>query len=321
MPDTGVILVNLGTPAAPTAQAVRAFLQPFLSDRRVVDLPRLLWWPLLHGIILPLRSPRVAHAYASIWQPGGSPLLVGSQALAAGVEQALAAEAIPVALAMTYGEPSLAQAWQQLKGQGVSKIVLLPLYPQYSSTTTAPVLDAWQRLMADEMAVPGLTLIRDYHDHPAYINALAAQVREHWAAHGQAHLLMSFHGIPARYARHGDDYPQQCRATAEALAARLELSASQWSLSFQSRFGREPWLQPYTDQRLAALPGEGVRVLDVICPGFATDCLETLEEIAVAGREQFLVAGGERFHYLPALNAHPDHVACLQAVIAQTFAR
>ena len=212
MPDTGVILVNLGTPAAPTAQAVRAFLQPFLSDRRVVDLPRLLWWPLLHGIILPLRSPRVAHAYASIWQPGGSPLLVGSQALAAGVEQALAAEAIPVVLAMTYGEPSLAQAWQQLKGHGVSQIVLLPLYPQYSSTTTAPVLDAWQRLMADEMAVPGLTLIRDYHDHPADINALAQDgLTFIMTTHFPDHALMTADRVILMHSGHviADGPPQE----------------------------------------------------------------------------------------------------------------
>lgn len=321
MQHTGVILVNLGTPAAPTAQGVRAFLQPFLSDRRVVDLPRLLWWPLLHGIILPLRSPRVAHAYASIWQEGGSPLLVSSQQLTAALQAAFAGQALTVTLAMTYGEPSLASAWHSLKAQGVKQVILLPLYPQYSSTTTAPVLDGWQRVMANEPAVPGLTLIRDYHDHPAYIGALATQVRAHWAEHGQAHLLCSFHGIPERYARNGDDYPAQCRATATALAQALGLADHEWSLSFQSRFGREPWLQPYTDQRLAALPGEGIRALDVICPGFAADCLETLEEIAITGRAQFLGAGGERFHYLPALNAHPDHVACLQAVIAQTFAR
>lgn len=318
----GVILVNLGTPSAATPAAVRSFLRDFLSDRRVVDLPRILWLPLLYGVILPLRSRRVAHNYQSIWQAGGSPLLTYSDALARDVEAGLLAQNIdcPVRLAMTYGEPSLEQAWQQLASAGVTEVLLLPLYPQYSSTTTAPAFDAWARLMFKQAVLPAMQLLADYHDAPEYIAALAGQVRRHWQQQGQSHLLLSFHGIPQRYARLGDPYPQQCARTAQLVAQALQLSSEQWSLSFQSRFGREPWLQPYTDELLTQLPARGVMDVDVVCPGFATDCLETLEEIAIGGKELFLHAGGRQFHYIPALNAGPEHGQMLIQFITQRFA-
>ncbi len=317
-PTTGVLLVNLGTPTAASQVAVRHFLRAFLQDRRVVDLPRPLWWCLLNGIILPLRAGRVARAYQSIWTPEGSPLLAfglaQQQALGEALRQVDAP--LPVALAMTYGEPSLARAWQTLKAQGVNRVVLLPLFPQYSSTSTAPVFDAWSRLMAREPAVPALDFIADYHAHPGYIAALAAGVRRHWQAHGQDDfLLLSFHGIPERYVRRGDPYEAQCHATARLLAAALALQPEQWGIAFQSRFGREVWLQPYTDQLLQQLPVRGIRRLGVLCPGFAADCLETLEEIAVEGKNSFLAAGGSEYHYLPALNAQAEHISLLRDLV------
>lgn len=322
MSQPGVILVNLGTPSAATPAAVRAFLQEFLSDRRVVDLPRWQWWPLLNGIILPLRARRVARLYQAIWLDSVSPLLHYSRELQGGLSERLAAcqQAMPVELAMTYGAPSLATAWQRLKQQGVDEIWLLPLYPQYSATTTASVLDAWARVMREEPNVPSWSFCHDYHQAPGYIDALAEQIRAHWQRHGQGHLLMSFHGIPQRYAANGDPYPQQCQRTAQLLADALALNAADWSLSYQSRFGREPWLQPYTDQRLVALGQAGVSRLDVICPGFAVDCLETLEEIAEQGKTAYENAGGKAFFYIPALNSSPSHIQFLTELVAQRFA-
>lgn len=322
MPQRGVILVNLGTPASATAQGVREFLRAFLSDRRVVDVPRWLWWPLLHGVILPLRSRRVAKAYAQIWQSGGSPLMVISRQQQAAVQEALQGlgYGVPVELAMSYGEPSLNTAWSRLKAQGVDEVLILPLYPQYSSTTTAPIFDAWAQVMATEHRIPSTLFLDDYHDHPLYIAALSQSVRHHWQEHGQGYLLFSFHGIPERYAERGDPYPQQCRTTARLVAEQLTLADEEWGVSFQSRFGREPWVQPYTDETLVQLANSGRRQLDIICPAFAADCLETLEEIAVEGKQSFLQAGGERYHYIPALNAELAHVHLLTQLIAQRFA-
>jgi protoporphyrin/coproporphyrin ferrochelatase len=322
MSRRGVILVNLGTPETATAQGVRHFLQEFLSDRRVVDLPRWLWWPLLHGVILPLRSRRVAKAYAQIWQAEGSPLLVISRQQQAAVQSALQTmgHGEPVELAMSYGEPSLQTAWQNLRAQGVDEVLLLPLYPQYSSTTTAPIFDGWARVMAQEQRIPALQFLDDYHDHPLYISALSHSIRQYWQQHGQGHLLFSFHGIPQRYAERGDPYPQQCQSTARLVAEQLGLESAEWGVAFQSRFGREPWLQPYTDEVLRQLPKSGLRRVDIICPAFAADCLETLEEIAVEGKHLFIQAGGEQYHYIPALNAEPAHVHLLTQLIAQRFA-
>ncbi|MGL5226403.1 MAG: ferrochelatase [Aeromonas sp.] len=320
---TGILLVNLGTPSAPTTAAVKAFLSQFLHDPRVVDLPRYLWCPLLHFAILPTRAPKVAKLYQQVWTEQGSPLMVISLQQREALAQALkgAGVEMPVALAMTYGAPSVHDGWQALKAQGVNRVIVLPLYPQYSVSTTASVFDAWAKAMQKERNLPQMRLIRDYHDAPHYIEALAASVRRHWDQHGRGdHLLMSFHGIPTRYEQEGDPYGQQCRHTAALLADALGLAAGQWTASFQSRFGKEEWLKPYTDQTIAGLPAQGILQLDVICPAFAADCLETLEEIQVQNHEIFMDAGGARFEYIPALNSDEAHIQMMVSLIGQQLA-
>lgn len=310
---TALLLVNLGTPAAPTAGAVRRYLAQFLHDHRVVDLTRWLWCPLLHGIILPLRSPRVARNYAQVWLPEGSPLLVHSQRLADALQHQL--PDVDVRLAMTYGEPSIPAVLRELRRRGMARLLLLPLYPQYSATTTAAVFDAVDAELRRWRRRPALRSIADYHRDAGWLDALEARVRAHWDLHGRGEqLLLSFHGIPERYARRGDPYALQCEAGAEALAARLGLASGEWRLSYQSRFGREPWLGPATDATLLALAKEGRRKVDVLCPGFAVDCLETLEEIAVQNAEAFAAAGGGQLRYIAALNDSPGHVAALAAL-------
>jgi ferrochelatase len=303
----GILLANLGTPEAPTPEAVKRYLRQFLSDQRVVDTSRLLWWPLLRGVILPIRSPRVAKLYQSVWMEEGSPLMVYSRRQQA----ALAARLpdVPVALGMSYGSPSLASAVEELQSQGVEHIVVLPLYPQYSCSTVAAVWDELARILAPKRHIPGISFIRDYADDPAYINALANSVRASFARHGEPDLLLlSYHGIPQRYADEGDDYPQRCRDTTRELVSALELPPEKVMMTFQSRFGREPWLTPYTDETMKMLGEKGVKHIQVMSPGFAADCLETLEEIAVQNREFFLEAGGEKYEYIPALNDSPDHI-------------
>ena len=304
---TGILLANLGTPDAPTPGAVKRYLRQFLSDKRVVDTSRLLWWPLLRGVILPIRSPRVAKLYQSVWMEEGSPLMEYSRRQ----QQALAARLpdTPVALGMSYGSPSLARAVDDLLAQGVGHIVVLPLYPQYSCSTVAAVWDELARILAKKRAIPGISFIRDYADHPDYIHALAASVRASFAVHGEPDLLLlSYHGIPQRYANQGDDYPQRCRDTTRELVSALGLPPERVMMTFQSRFGREPWLTPYTDETLKMLGEQGTKHIQVLCPGFAADCLETLEEIAVQNREVFLEAGGEQYEYIPALNADVAHI-------------
>ena len=304
---TGILLANLGTPDAPTPGAVKRYLRQFLSDKRVVDTSRLLWWPLLRGVILPIRSPRVAKLYQSVWMEEGSPLMVYSRRQ----QQALAARLpdTPVALGMSYGSPSLASAVDDLLAQGVEHIVVLPLYPQYSCSTVAAVWDELARILAKKRAIPGISFIRDYADHPDYIHALAASVRASFAVHGEPDLLLlSYHGIPQRYANQGDDYPQRCRDTTRELVSALGLPPERVMMTFQSRFGREPWLTPYTDETLKMLGEKGTKHVQVLCPGFAADCLETLEEIAVQNREIFLEAGGKQYEYIPALNADAAHI-------------
>lgn len=314
-PTIGVLLVNLGTPAQPTASAVRRYLRAFLGDRRVVDLPRLLWKPLLELVILPLRSGRVAKLYASIWMAEGSPLRHYSLALARRIASLLG-DGYRVELAMTYGEPSLPDALARLRAAGVEELVVLPLYPQYSATTTAAVFDQLSLLLRQQRDLPSLHFVRNYHQYPAYIAALAASITRFWRQHGKAQKLMfSFHGIPQRFADAGDPYPRHCQQTAEAVAALLGLQDDEWLLCYQSRFGREPWLQPYTDQTLTALPGQGTTAVQVICPAFAVDCLETLEEIAEQNRELFLHAGGQSYQYIPCLNDDDGHAAALTALI------
>lgn len=304
---TGILLANLGTPDAPTPGAVKRYLRQFLSDKRVVDTFRLLWWPLLRGVILPIRSPRVAKLYQSVWMEEGSPLMVYSRRQ----QQALAARLpdTPVALGMSYGSPSLASAVDDLLAQGVEHIVVLPLYPQYSCSTVAAVWDELARILAKKRAIPGISFIRDYAEHPDYIHALAASVRASFAVHGEPDLLLlSYHGIPQRYANQGDDYPQRCRDTTRELVSALGLPPERVMMTFQSRFGREPWLTPYTDETLKMLGEKGTKHIQVLCPGFAADCLETLEEIAVQNREIFLEAGGKQYEYIPALNADAAHI-------------
>ncbi len=321
-PATGVLITNLGTPDAPTPAALRRYLAEFLWDKRVVDLPRPLWWLILHGIILRTRPKRSAALYGKVWGEQGSPLL----ATARRQRERLAAELkerghqVPVVLGMRYGKPSIAAAIDELHAAGVRRVVVLPLYPQNSCSTTASTFDAVSAALAARRALPALEFIADYHLHPGYIGALAASIREAWSQQAPAErIIFSFHGTPQRFADEGDLYYDQCRATAAALADTLELPAERWLMTFQSRFGREPWLQPYTDRTLAALPGQGVKSVDIVCPGFSADCLETLEEIALGNREHFLAAGGERYRYIPALNERPDHIAALADLVGARF--
>ena len=319
-PDfTGVLLVNLGTPEAPTTSAVRRFLKPFLSDPRVVEYPRLLWWLILNGIILRIRPSRSAKAYQEIWTDEGSPLMLYSQAIAEGVSNRLDSDApdtYRVELAMTYGEPSVASAIDRLQAAGARRLLVLPLYPQYSGTTTASVFDSVSTKLQSMRWIPELRFINQYHDEPGYVAALAASVRDHWEQHGKGeHLLFSFHGVPQYTLMGGDPYHCQCQKTGRLVAEALGLGADDWTLSFQSRVGREEWLRPYTDETVKALGKQGIKRLDVACPGFSTDCLETLEEIAMQNAEFFEEAGGESLHYIPALNARADHIALLGSLI------
>jgi ferrochelatase len=318
--QAAVLLVNLGTPMAPTAKAVRPYLAQFLGDPRVIEYPRWLWWLILHGVILRVRPARSAHAYGKIWTEHGSPLRVGSESLARGLDAELRRQRpqapIKVALAMRYGDPSVAQVVAQLQREGVRRLLVLPLYPQYSATSTGSVLDAVADTIKRLRWPPELRTVNDYHDDPAHIDALAASLQDYWTSHGRGEkLLLSFHGIPERYVRAGDPYFCQCLATARLLRERLGLSADELVVSFQSRVGRERWLQPYTDATVRRLAAAGVRRLDVACPGFAVDCLETLEEIAMQNRDFFVAAGGETLRYIPALNAGAGQVGSLAALV------
>jgi protoporphyrin/coproporphyrin ferrochelatase len=316
--DAAVLLVNLGTPQAPTAPAVRRYLAEFLHDQRVVQLSRWLWCPLLHFVILPLRGPRVAEKYASIWldgPDGGSPLAVHTRRLAQAVQREL--PGVQVAHAMRYGEPAMVRALDELRAAGVRRLVVLPLYPQYSTTTTASVADVLQREAEGAARGMAVELVPDYHDDSGWIAAVADSIRAHRAAQGAGErLLFSFHGIPQRLAAAGDPYPVQCEASFRAIVAALGDNAGEALMSYQSRFGREPWLQPYTDHTLQALARQGVREVDVVCPGFAVDCLETLEEIAQQNAELFRQAGGRTLRYIPCLNDDPAHARALARIAA-----
>ena len=301
---TTLLVVNLGTPEAPTAPAVRRYLGEFLSDPRVVAIPPLLWKPLLYGLILPLRGPRSAANYAKVWMQDGSPLLVYTRGLAERMQAEIPEwQVLP---AMRYGQPALRTALRELRAAGVRRLVVLPLYPQYSTTTTASVAD----LVADETQGMDVTLIEDYSTDPAWVEAVAASIRAHRAQGGGRHLLFSFHGIPQRLADGGDPYPQRCSASAAAIAAALGLAPAEWSMAYQSRFGRERWLEPSTQHELERLAEAGVREVDVVCPGFAVDCIETLEEVALGLAEEFAAKGGT-LRYIPCLNDAPAHAAAL----------
>ncbi len=317
----GVLLTNIGTPDAPTPGAVRRYLREFLSDRRVVDLPRALWLPILYLFVLTFRPLRVAKLYRAIWTENGSPLLDIMKRQAAALEPVLRERAgrdVHVRLGMSYGNPSMRAGLEALRDAGCRRVVVLPLFPQHSSSTSGSTFDAVARVLASWPNLPELVFVRDYHHHPGYIAALAASVRELWQRDGEPErLLLSFHGIPQRYARQGDPYAEQCAHTTQLLREALGLGEDRCFSSFQSRFGPEPWLQPYTDETLRAWGREGVRHVDVVCPGFAADCLETLEEIQVQNRNFFVEAGGERLRYVPALNARPDHIDTLADVVLQ----
>jgi len=314
----GVLLVNSGTPATLATRDVRAFLAGLLGDPRVVEIPRLLWWPILHGIILRVRPRASAKKYAAIWTPEGSPLAVQSNALRRGLEDALRPAGMPVELAMLYtGGKTVAEAIESLRTAGVDDIIVIPMFPQYCGATTGAVFDQVSAAFEVMRRVPSLRFISEYHAAPAYIDALAASVEDHRREFGTSrHLLMSFHGIPERFVAQGDPYRVQCEHTAALLAQKLGLARDAWSVSFQSRFGRARWLQPYTIEAVAALAQRGVKDISVICPGFAADCLETLEEIGLENRDAFLAAGGETYRYIAALNARPDHVAALRDLVS-----
>ena len=316
---TGVLLTNLGTPDAPTPAALRRYLAQFLSDPRVIETPRWLWWFILHGVILRVRPRRSAKAYREVWTEAGSPLLAISEKQCAAIRAELDKDAgspVRVELGMRYGNPSIRSALERLRGYNVRRLVILPLYPQYSAATTASTFDAVAGVLKTWRHIPELSMIAGYHDNPGYIDALAKSVRDHWAQSGKPdRLLFSFHGLPRSYVLAGDPYADECRATARLLARRLGLDEEFWGLSFQSRFGPREWLQPYTDKLLQEWGGSGIRHVHVICPGFAADCLETLEEIEIQNRDFFLAAGGKSFSYIPALNDRPRHITALCDII------
>ncbi len=316
VPRVGILLVNLGTPDAPTAAAVRRYLAEFLGDPRVVEIPKPLWWPILHGLVLRLRPAKSARKYAMIWTPEGSPLAVWTarqEKLLAGY-LGQAGHRVPVRHAMRYGQPGVAAGLDALRAAGVTRVLVLPLYPQYSGATSGSVFDAVAAWGQRARRVPELRFVHEYHDDPAYIGALADRVQAHWQSHGRAELLLSFHGLPERTVRLGDPYREACESTARALASRLGLAPQALRVSFQSRFGKARWLQPYTDATLRQLANDGVARVDVFCPGFSADCLETLEEIDVEARAAFLQAGGREFHYITALNDRPAWIAALRDI-------
>lgn len=320
----GILMTNLGTPDAPTPSALRRYLREFLSDPRVVELPRLIWLPVLHGIILNTRPRRSAAAYARVWTEAGSPLLVHARAQVEAVGAALASH-IPgpfvIRLAMRYGQPSIAEALAAFRAQGVQRLLVLPLYPQYAAATTASTFDALAKVFTRERWLPELRLINGYHAEPGYIAALAASVEAHWAAQGRGErLLFSFHGIPQSYFDAGDPYHCLCQMTARLTAEALGLGKESYEVCFQSRFGPRAWLKPYTDERIKALGKAGLKTLDVISPGFSADCLETLEELAILNQEFFHEAGGHALRYIPALNERPDHIAFLAELVLKHLA-
>jgi len=317
----GVLLVNTGTPDGPDAGAVRRFLAEMLSDPRLVELPRAIWLPVLHGIVLRLRPRRSARAYQAIWTEAGSPQLVYAErlrsALAARLGQALPVP-VHVGLGMSYGNPSIALALDRLQAAGCRRLLVLPLFPQFTAVATGPVFDRVVGELQRWRCLPELRFIRDYHDDDRYIAALRTSIQSHWAAHGRPeHLLMSFHSMPQACVEKGDPYADQVRRTADRLAGELGLATDQWSLSFQSRFGFQEWLRPYTDDAVAKLGKAGVRRLGVVCPGFAVDCLESLEEVALGLPETFSRHGGGSLDYIPALNDAAGHVDCLAGLVGQ----
>jgi protoporphyrin/coproporphyrin ferrochelatase len=319
-PKVGVLLCNLGTPDAPTPEALRRYLSQFLGDPRVVEIPRLLWMVILHGIILRVRPAKSAHKYASIWTPEGSPLKVWTEKQTRALQQRFdrMGASVQVRCAMTYGEPGIDAVLDELKAQGVTRVLVLPAYPQYSGTTTAAVFDHVYRWSMRTRLIPEWRFVNRYHDDAGYIGALSASVQAHWKQHGQGdQLVMSFHGVPENTLLQGDPYHCECHKTARLLAERLGLQRDQYKVTFQSRFGKAKWLEPYTEPTVRELARNGTRRVDVICPGFTSDCLETLEEIAMEVRTAFIEEGGREFHYIPCLNAAPEWADALHAICMQ----
>jgi len=314
----GLLLVNLGTPDEPTASALRRYLAEFLSDPRVVEIPRAIWWPILHGVILRVRPAKSAAKYASVWMPEGSPLAVWTERQARALALAMAGRGhakVLVRHAMRYGNPSMASVLDALRSEGCTRVLVLPLYPQYAAATTASVGDAAMRWALAARRVPEMRFVSEYHDDPGYIAALAESLRRHWAQQPAGEcLVLSFHGVPERSLLMGDPYHCQCHKTARLLREALGLPPERVRVTFQSRFGKAKWLEPYTEPTLRALATQGVRSVDVVCPGFVADCLETLEEIAQEAQHAFIEAGGQRFHYVPCLNDDPSWIDALAGI-------
>ena len=317
----GVLITNLGTPDEPTTAALRRYLKEFLWDPRVVEVPRPLWWCILNGVILNIRPRRSAQAYREVWTDAGSPLMVHTiaqcDALRSRLQQHYGDDLV-VEYAMRYGNPSISSVIDRMQQAGVRRLLVLPLYPQYSGATTASTFDAVAEDFRQRRWLPELRMVNHYHDYPPYIEALAVSVEQYWQEHGRAdRLIMSYHGVPKRYLLQGDPYFCECHKTSRLLAQRLGLQDGKWVTTFQSRFGREEWLKPYTDETLKALPKQGVKSVQLVCPGFSADCLETIEEIGQENRDYFLGAGGENYAYIPALNASIPHIDALEALVQQ----
>ncbi|WP_258806674.1 ferrochelatase [Pseudidiomarina sp. CB1] len=315
----GVLITNLGTPDAPDTPSLRRYLKEFLSDPRVVEVPRVLWWLILNGVILRIRPKRSAAAYRTVWTERGSPLLFHTADQAEQLQQRFAqqyGDDVVVRYAMRYGSPSMAQVLDDMLASGVRKLVLLPLYPQYSAATTGSTFDALAKDFTSRRWLPDLRFISHYHDDAGYIQACAEQIKTFWAEHGQADkLIFSYHGVPLKYLEKGDPYHCECHKTSRLIAEALGLNKDQYLTTFQSRFGREEWLKPYTDETLQKLPNLGCKNVQVFCPGFSADCLETIEEIGEENREYFMAAGGESYAYIPALNATAKHIDALHAIV------
>ncbi len=313
----GVMLVNLGTPDSPSPSSVRRFLRQFLSDTRVVELPKLVWWFILNGIVLVTRPRRSAEAYQKVWQDGGSPLMINAVKQAEGLKKFLrtnGADGCVVRHAMRYGSPSIAEVLDALTGQGIDRVLVIPMYPQYSGSTTASIFDEIGKVLAKRRFVPEIRFMNGYATRGEYIECLEQTVRQHWSGNGQSDcLVMSFHGLPQEVCDAGDPYQKQCAETASLLAGRLD--PPEWRLCFQSRFGPKAWLQPYAEQVFQELPTQGFKSVDVICPGFSADCLETLEEVNMGYRELFLSSGGESFSYIPCLNDRAEHIQMLDSFV------
>lgn len=313
--NKAILLINLGTPDAPTPRGVKQFLAEFLSDRRVIQLTPWLWWPILHTLILPARAKRVAGLYQSIWTPEGSPIKVHTRDQVQALQNKLCDQA-RVYYAMRYRHPSIPEVLKQIVEDGASELIVLPLYPQFSHTTTSAALDMIEKT-GRKLKLPPMRVIESYYDHPLYIQALVNSILEHWDREGRGErLLFSFHGLPQKYVDQGDPYPRHCEATAAGVAQALGLSSDQYQIAYQSRFGPTVWVGPYTDHTLEKWAKEGIKHVDIISPAFAADCLETLEELSISNKEGFIEAGGERLHYIPALNARADHIEMIVELVA-----